>query len=244
MGLSYARPLTAVAEAIAIIRALLRGDTMTFGGKLFSVDRVKLDYAPRPDIAIFMAGRGDASLRLCGEIADGLLLSNMCTWQFAARAVAALRVSADAASRTGALGVVQYMPCCVAPDRGTAFRAARCAVAEMLPSYWALGARLAAAKTALVEGSGIGEEELAVAAQRLQAGQDPDAVLDDRYVTAYTIAGTAVDCRAQLAACAAAGITEVALTFSGPDAVEEMKCLADAMRLGTVPCAPMARDAS
>ena len=79
MGLSYARPLTAVAEAIAIVRALLRGEEVTYRGKLFSVERVKLDYAPRRDIAIFMAGRGDASLKLAGEVADGLILSNMCT---------------------------------------------------------------------------------------------------------------------------------------------------------------------
>ncbi len=51
---------------------------------MFKVDRVKLDYVPRHDIAIFMAGRGDRSLGLCGERADGLLVSNMCTAAFVA----------------------------------------------------------------------------------------------------------------------------------------------------------------
>ena len=77
------------------ITALLRGETVTYVGKIFSVDRVKLDYAPRYDIAIFMAGRGDASLKLAGEVADGLLLSNMCAPGFVARAVAAMREAAQ-----------------------------------------------------------------------------------------------------------------------------------------------------
>jgi 5,10-methylenetetrahydromethanopterin reductase len=230
MGMSYARPLTAVAEAVAIVRALLRGDTVTFTGKVFSVDGVKLDYTPRPDIAIFMAGRGDASLKLAGEVADGLILSNMCTPQFAARAVATLRETARAAGRSVVPGVVQYMPCCVGPDRNAALAQARRAIGDMLPTYWTLGARLAAAKAALMEGSGIAEAEFAAAAQRLRAGEDAEAVLDARFVAAFAIAGSAADCRAQLAACARAGVTEIALTLSGPDGAADMAYLRAALR--------------
>lgn len=215
MGMSYARPLTAVAEAVAIVRALLRGETVTSAGKIFSVDRVKLDYVPRADIAIFMAGRGDASLKLAGEIADGLLLSNMCAPGFASRAAAMAQESARAAGRDG-IGIVQYMPCCAAADRTEAHRAAKRAIGEMLPTYWALGSRLPAARAALMDGSAISEAEFASAAQRLRNGEDAAAVLDDRFVAAFAIAGAAADCRAQLAACAAAGVTEMALTFSGP----------------------------
>jgi 5,10-methylenetetrahydromethanopterin reductase len=233
MGMSYAKPLTAVAEAIAIVRALLRGETVTSAGKIFSVDRVKLDYAPRHDIAIFMAARGDASLKLAGEIADGLLMSNMCAPGFVARAVAAMREAARAAGRALAPGAVQYMPCCIGPDRDAAFRMARRAVGEMLPVYWALGARLPAAKAALMDGSAIAEAEFASAALRLRAGEDATAVLDQRFVAAFAIAGTAADCRAQLEACAKAGVTEVALTFSGPDAAADMAYLGGALKEAT-----------
>jgi 5,10-methylenetetrahydromethanopterin reductase len=64
---------------------------VTFAGEVFKLDRVKLDYAPRRDIAIFMAGRGDRSLALCGERADGLLVSNRCTAAFVARSARAAR---------------------------------------------------------------------------------------------------------------------------------------------------------
>ena len=66
-----------------------------------------------------------------------------------------------------------------------------------------------------MEGSGIAATEFAAAAERLRAGEDADAVLDERFVAAFAIAGTAADCRAQMAASAAAGIAELALTFAG-----------------------------
>jgi 5,10-methylenetetrahydromethanopterin reductase len=228
IGLSYARPVTALGEAIAIVRALLAGDEVSFAGEVFKVDRVKLDYAPRRDIAIFIAGRGDRSLALCGERADGLLVSNMCTAAFVARSAAQVGEAAARAGRSGAPGIVRYMPCCVAEDRDEANAAAKRAVGEMLPVYWRLGERLEGAKQALTLESGISEAEFAAAAERLRAGENAAAVLDVRFVAAFAIAGTAADCAAQVAACGTAGVTELALTFSGPESGTEMNELAAA----------------
>ncbi len=229
MGMSYARPLTAVAEAIAIVRALLAGEEVTRKGELFTLNRVRLDYVPRSDIAIYMAARGDRSLRLAGEIADGVLLSNMCTPAFAARAATIVREAAQAAGRERTPAFVQYMPCYIAADRDAALAAAKRAVAEMLPAYWTLGARLPDARRALVDGSGISEAELAAAVKQLVSGASAEATLDERYVAAFALAGTPADCRAQLAAADVAGITELALTFAGPNAATDMKLLAAAM---------------
>jgi 5,10-methylenetetrahydromethanopterin reductase len=230
MGMSYTRPVTALGEAISIVRALLAGEEVSFAGDVFKIERVKLDYAPRRDIAIFMAGRGDRSLALCGERADGLLVSNMCTAAFVARSAALMREAAARAGRTGPLGVVRYMPCCVADDRAAAIAAAKRAIGEMLPTYWRLGQRLEGAKQALTMESGIGEAEFAAAADRLRAGEDAAAVLDARFVEAFAIAGTAADCAAQVAACGKAGVTELALTFSGENSATEMQYLANALK--------------
>jgi hypothetical protein len=77
-------------------------------------------------------------------------------------------------------------------------------------------------------GSGISDAEFAATAERLRAGEDAAAVLDGRFVEAFAIAGTAADCAAQVAACGEAGVTELALTFSGPQSGAEMKELAAA----------------
>jgi 5,10-methylenetetrahydromethanopterin reductase len=228
IGLSYARPVTALGEAIVIVRALLRGEEVSFAGEVFKVDRVKLDYAPRRDIAIFMAGRGDRSLALCGERADGLLVSNMCAAAFVARSAAQVGEAAARAGRSAAPGIVRYMPCCVRADRAEAIAAAKRAVGEMLPAYWRLGQRLEGAKQALTMESGISEAEFAAAAERLRAGEDAATVLDARFVAAFAIAGTAAECAAQVAACGTAGVTELALTFSDGNPAAEMQSLVSA----------------
>ena len=227
MGFSYGRALTTLREAIVIIRALLRGEEVTYAGAVFNVQRVKLDYRARADIPIFMAARGDNAVKACGELADGMIVSNMCTREFVAGAVRRLNEAAHAAGRA-APGVVQYLPCIARPDRAEARRGAKRAVADMLPVYWALAERLPAARQALLEGSGIAEAEFATAAARFKAGEAADAVLDERYVAAFTLAGTAEDCRTQAAAYAAVGVTELALTFSGPSASADMDYLGKA----------------
>jgi hypothetical protein len=92
----------------------------------------------------------------------------------------------------------------------------------MLPAYWNLAQKLPDAKAALMDGSQIPEDDFNSAVTRLKGGEAPDGVLDDRFVEAFTIAGNADDCRDRAAAYAAAGVTELALTFFGPSAAADM----------------------
>ncbi len=85
MGFNTKRSLTTLREAIAIVRALLRGEEVNYAGTVFNVQRVKLDYRARADIPIFMAARGPNAVKACGELADGLIVSNMCTAGFVAK---------------------------------------------------------------------------------------------------------------------------------------------------------------
>src|SRR3981081_4250226 len=97
MGLSTDRPLAAVRDAITIVRAMLKGDEVNYTGRVFSVQKVKLEYkALRPDLPLLMAARGEQALALCGAIADGLMISNMCPAGFTRQAVDMVRMSAHA----------------------------------------------------------------------------------------------------------------------------------------------------
>jgi 5,10-methylenetetrahydromethanopterin reductase len=229
MGFAYDRPLTTLREAVVIVRALLRGEEVSHAGAAFQINKVKLEYRARADIPIFMAGRGDRSLRACGELADGLIVSNMCTVAFTAGAVETLQAAARAAGRTTPPEVVQYVACFPGADRNETQRLARAAVGEMLPAYWRLAQRQPAAKRALLEGSGISEADFAAAVARLAAGAWPETVLDERFAAAFTLAGNPDHCRRQAAAYAQAGVTELALTFAGPDAAADMQFLKGAL---------------
>jgi len=229
IGFAYDRPLTTLREAAAIVRALLNGETVTYVGSVFTLRDVQLSFRPRADMPIYMAGRGPQSVVACGEVADGLIVSNMCTAAFAARTAETLRAAASAAGRSACPEIVQYVPCVPRADRVEAYAIAKRAIAEMLPAFWALGQRLPAARDAMLDGGAIGEAEFAAAYARLCAGEKPENVLDDRFVAAFAIAGDAEDCRKQVAAYGAAGVTELALTFSARRADEDMRTLARAI---------------
>ena len=223
MGLSYDRPIGALKDAFSIVRTLLKGETVTHDGRVFSIHDVKLDFQPpRPDMPLFMAARGNQSLRLCGEIADGLMLSNCCNPGFTAYAVKIVHDAARAAGRTIPTEIIQYVPCAVRPDRDEAYDVAKSALGEMLPGFWSLGQRFASAKAALVRNSGIGEMDFAVAVQRLQGGEPATQVLDDRFVEAFAIAGTAEQCLQQSAVYAKAGVSEIVLTFAGTNPEDDI----------------------
>ncbi len=228
MGLSTDRPLAAVRDAITIVRAMLKGEEVNYAGGMFSAHKVKLEYkAPRPDMPLLMAARGEQALALCGQIADGLI---MCPAEFTQAAVLAVRESARQARRPAPADVVQYIPCAVRLDRAEAYGLAKAAIGEMLPSFWTLGQRVPAAKAALLRARGLSEPDFAAAVRRLRAGEHPAQALDDRFVEAFAIAGTAEDALAQARRYGEAGASELVLTFAGRRPEADMQYLANVAR--------------
>jgi 5,10-methylenetetrahydromethanopterin reductase len=99
----------------------------------------------------------------------------------------------------------------------------------MLPRFWSLGQKLGSAKDALLSGTRISEEEFSIIASRIRAGDDPALILDDRYALAFALSGTGEECLALARKYKAAGIDELALTFSGPQAKAEIAAMGAAL---------------
>jgi 5,10-methylenetetrahydromethanopterin reductase len=75
MGMQQVKPARAMAEAIDLIRRLLRGETVTVQGEVVSFKSGKLDFAaPRGDLPIYVASQNQLGLRLAGEVADGAIM--------------------------------------------------------------------------------------------------------------------------------------------------------------------------
>ncbi len=72
LGIERSRPVAAMRDTILTARALFAGDG-TYDGELASVHSSRLDHV-RPDLEIWVAGRGPQVLRLGGELADGVLI--------------------------------------------------------------------------------------------------------------------------------------------------------------------------
>ncbi len=73
IGLERHRPLTAVREAIEVARALFGGGAVDYDGSSVTLRSATMGYG-RPDIEIWLAGRGPKILALGGEVADGVML--------------------------------------------------------------------------------------------------------------------------------------------------------------------------
>jgi 5,10-methylenetetrahydromethanopterin reductase len=222
MGFHDDRPVTALREAVAIIRAMLSGDSAELSGRVFSVGDPRLGFRPRrPDLPIYMAAAGERALKACGEIADGLVISNLTPPRSTKRLVSIVSEAAERAGRPRPR-IVQYMPCAVRPDGDAARAVVKVTIGEMLAGLWPRGDDWLPAREALVKESGIPRRDFVAALARLRYGENAGAVIDDRFVAAFAIAGTAEECRQQAMRYGAAGVDELALTFAGAQPLDDL----------------------
>jgi 5,10-methylenetetrahydromethanopterin reductase len=223
MGLPAHRRIAAVRDALSIVRRLLRGDTVTYTGKMFSIENVRLEFSlRRTDMPIFTAAMGDQALRLCGELADGLMISNMSPPAFTRRAADIISRSAAAAGRAAPSEIVQYVPCAVGDDGDEARARAKATVGRMLSAYWNDGVASAATRSALRDYNDVDPETFTRAIRRLASGEPAADVIDDALLRHYAIAGTGDECLEQSRAYAGAGVTELAVWFAGPASAAEI----------------------
>jgi 5,10-methylenetetrahydromethanopterin reductase len=231
LAIDNQKPIAALRDTFQIVRGLLRGETVTHKGNVFSVDGIKLGFAPlRGDVPLLMAARGERALDLCGQIADGLVVSNMSPLGFSAYAAGLLRESAAKAGRAAVpRRLVHYVPCIPSHDRAAAARAIKPLLAGMLKSFWALGQQVPAAKQGMIAHSGIPEADFGSVVDALAAGTPPDAALDQRFVDAFAISGTIDDCQARIYAYRHAGVTDLILTFVSADPLADLMFFSDAV---------------
>jgi 5,10-methylenetetrahydromethanopterin reductase len=138
MRIDKPRPLRALSEAIAIIRALLTGDEVHFHGELFTVDGVQLRVpGASPAIPIFIATHSPQTLELAGRLADGVLLANIGQADAIAEAIAQVRKGESAAGRpSGSVAIHLRLETCISDDEDVALNLARRRVAGRLANQF------------------------------------------------------------------------------------------------------------
>ena len=131
-GLTFSQPVDRLRECIDIVQALLRDGRVSYQGSVFNIDEFDLGFTPlRRKIPIYVAAVFPKMLEICGEIADGALLT-WCTVEHAGRAVEHVDVGATRARRgPGDVEVATLLPCAVSADR----RVARDGMRSPIASY-------------------------------------------------------------------------------------------------------------
>jgi len=76
-GAAVASPMTLLREYTVAVRALLVGERVSTDGRYVRLDGVALEWPPESPPPLFVGGHGPKTVRLAGELGDGLLLGSV-----------------------------------------------------------------------------------------------------------------------------------------------------------------------
>jgi 5,10-methylenetetrahydromethanopterin reductase len=210
LGIDRRKPASAMREAIGVIRALLRGETVDFRGEVIAFNHGRLSFAPlRPGIPVYVASDGPLGQRVAAELADGVIMEACAS----VAEVRALRAAVDSAARSAgrdprAIRIIPRLNACIAANGRIARDALRPSVARYL------GAGRLRSRTAAAQGLALPAETLAaVAGAAYAAGVTPYLpllpLITDRHVDAFTLAGTIDEVAEHASALREAGVDGV-----------------------------------
>jgi alkanesulfonate monooxygenase SsuD/methylene tetrahydromethanopterin reductase-like flavin-dependent oxidoreductase (luciferase family) len=109
VGARAASPMTLLREHSSAVRHLLHGRTVDVDGRFVHLERVALDWPPQVVPPLLIGGRGPKTLRLAGEIADGVILDCISSASQVRDAREHVAEGRAAAGRTGAFRTVVYI---------------------------------------------------------------------------------------------------------------------------------------
>lgn len=94
------RPITAMREAVDIIKRLFAGEVVNHDGDVIKLYDAQLDFDTRPDIPVYIAGRGPVTLSLAGEVADGVIIGSLASRSTLEWAMHRIELGLDRAGRS------------------------------------------------------------------------------------------------------------------------------------------------
>ena len=199
-GMESPHPLQTMREYVDILRRFLKGETVNFQGKMLRVNGAKMGFVPSTPIKMYLTAVRPRMLRLGGEIGDGVLLSAGCAPGYISRCVAEIRKGAEKAGRSVAdVDVAGFVTASVSEDRREAVEANKMFLAYVFRNtHHAENIRLGGGK--------VDQEALAVAVGK-RDWEGAKKFISDEVVYAHSIAGTAKECKQQLARFVGAGLS-------------------------------------
>jgi alkanesulfonate monooxygenase SsuD/methylene tetrahydromethanopterin reductase-like flavin-dependent oxidoreductase (luciferase family) len=125
VGARVESPVTLLREYLAALRALLRGERVSTTGRYVRITDVALVWPPPAPPRILAGAVGPRSLRVCGEAADGTILTAGTTPQGVREALELVEQGRTAAGRTDPHHVVCYLHAATGPDAARRLEAER-----------------------------------------------------------------------------------------------------------------------
>lgn len=191
-GVVYDKPLTRVRETVEAVRQLTSTGQLQYAGQTVSIESFDLWFTPhRPSIPIYIAAVFPKMTALCGEVADGIILTRS-TLDTASNAREHIRAGATRAGReVSDIVVTTLLPTAVADTMAEArdqIRPGLALYAGFFPRY-----------NRLMADHGFDNEANDIA--RAWEDGDRDAAIrsvSDSMIDATSVAGSAEYCRERL----------------------------------------------
>jgi alkanesulfonate monooxygenase SsuD/methylene tetrahydromethanopterin reductase-like flavin-dependent oxidoreductase (luciferase family) len=116
VGARAGSPLTLLSEYLPALRALLRGESVTTGGRYVTLDDVTLGWPPLAPVPVFSAATGPRTLEVSGRLADGTILDSGTTPDRTRAARETIDRARAEAGRTDPHQIVVYLEAVTGPD--------------------------------------------------------------------------------------------------------------------------------
>jgi len=213
-GVVYSKPLTRTRETVAFVRELIREGHASLKGQTIRIENFDLWYTPRHrDVPVYLSAVFQKGIELCGEVADGIILTRS-TLRTAAQVRVHLAEGARIAGRDPAqIEVTSLLPASVADTREAALAALRPGIAfycGFFPRY-----------NRMMAEHGFATEAAAIAAAWARDDvETAERAVSDEMIDATSVSGTPEQCRARIEAYRESGIDlPIISPFArGPDA--------------------------
>jgi len=213
-GMVYSKPLTRTRETVTVVRDLIRTGRVSFQGNTVHIENFDLWYTPRQrDIPVYLSAAFQKGIELCGEVADGIILTRS-TVRTAAQVQMHLAAGARRAGRDpGRIEITSLLPASVADTHAAALIALRPGIAfycGFFPRYNRMMAEhgFTAEAAAIAEAWARGDRTAA------------ESAVSDDMIEATSVSGTPDHCRSRIEAYRQSGIDlPIISPFArGPDA--------------------------
>jgi 5,10-methylenetetrahydromethanopterin reductase len=198
-GIESPHPLQTMREYVEILRRLLKGEMVSFQGKIFHMSGAKMGLVPSNPIKMYLTAVRSRMLHLGGEIGEGVLLSAGCAPGYIKKCVSDIERGAQNAGKTlKDVDVAGFVTASVADDPRQAIEANKMFLAYIFRNtHHAENIRLG--------GGSVDQEGLAAAVSK-RDWEAAKTFISDEVVFAHSVAGTPADCRKQLEAFTKGGL--------------------------------------
>ncbi len=213
-------PIAAARDACEVIRALVRGETVSYVGRTIHWQNIRLVFnPPRSNIQIYLGAKGAKMLELVGKIADGGLV-NLFPPEYATRAFECIRTGSSLTHRKfESIDIHGLIWFSVARDESAAKDVCRVPIAL-------IGPRLL---PPMLEIAGLGEDDFTeIREVGIKKGLEQAAhLVGDDMVDRLAVCGTPEQCLERLKKIEKTGLGNVVLSPLGPDTQESMTLIAE-----------------